>query len=72
MTTNWPMATSRIEGQPVVPGLRGRRDEGHGMTQPSDEQFREARRKGVRRTIWIAGTIAVVIFLLSILQMIKI
>jgi len=35
------------------------------------ERFREARRKGVRRTTWIAGGIAVAIFLLSILQMLK-
>ena len=31
-----------------------------------------ARRKGVRRTLWITGTIAVVLFLLSILSMLKI
>ncbi|MGN6281022.1 hypothetical protein [Frateuria sp.] len=31
-----------------------------------------ARRKGVRRTLWITGTIAVVLFLLSILSMVKI
>ena len=37
-----------------------------------DERYREARRKGVRRTVWIAGGIAVAIFLLSILQMLKI
>ena len=30
------------------------------------------RRKGVRRTLWITGTIAVVLFLLSILSMFKI
>lgn len=38
----------------------------------TDDRYREARRKGVRRTTWIAGGIAVAIFLLSILQMLKI
>jgi hypothetical protein len=38
----------------------------------NDERYREARRKGVRRTTWIAAGIAVAIFLLSILQMLKI
>jgi len=31
-----------------------------------------ARRKGVRLTVWVAGTIAVVLFLLSILSMLKV
>jgi hypothetical protein len=31
-----------------------------------------ARRKGVRLTVWVAGTIAVVLFLLSILSMLRI
>ena len=31
-----------------------------------------ARRKGVRRTLWVTGTIAVALFLLSILSMLKI
>jgi len=42
------------------------------MTQTIDDRYREARRKGVRRTTWITGGIAVAIFLLSILQMLKI
>ena len=43
------------------------------MTQLGDnERYREARRKGVRRTTWIAAGVAVAIFLLSILQMLKI
>ena len=32
----------------------------------------EARRKGVRRTLWVTVTIAVGLFLLSILSMLKI
>ena len=32
----------------------------------------QASRRGVRRTVWIAGSIAVALFLLSILSMLKI
>lgn len=31
-----------------------------------------ARRKGVRRTLWVAGTLAVAFFVLSLLSMLKI
>lgn len=41
------------------------------MTQQTTELDREARRKGVRRTTWVVGTIAVAIFLFSILSMLK-
>jgi len=36
------------------------------------DQQQEARRRGVRRTLWVTGTIAVAIFLLSILSMLRI
>ncbi len=41
------------------------------MAMQPDESFREARRKGVRRTVLIAGSIAVAVFVLSIVQMLK-
>ena len=42
------------------------------MMSGQDKDGELARRKGVRRTLWITGTIAVVLFLLSILSMLKI
>jgi hypothetical protein len=41
------------------------------MTQQPLNLDLEARRKGVRRTLWVTGTIAVAIFLYSILSMLK-
>jgi hypothetical protein len=41
------------------------------MTQQPVNHVREMQRKGARRTIWIATSIAVVLFVLSIAQMIK-
>ena len=63
MTTNWPMAMPTTEPAAIAMSRMNRVDD--------VERFREARRKGVRRTTWIAGGIAVAIFLLSILQMLK-
>lgn len=40
--------------------------------QGQTREQEQSRRKGVRRTLWITGTIAVVLFLLSILSMLKI
>ncbi|MCX7512701.1 hypothetical protein [Frateuria sp. STR12] len=40
--------------------------------QAQDRDMERARRKGVRRTVWIAGAIAVALFLFSILSMFKI
>ena len=37
-----------------------------------DDAVELARRKGVRLTLWVTGTIAVVLFLLSILSMLKV
>jgi hypothetical protein len=40
--------------------------------QSNDSAADVARRKGVRRTLWITGTIAVALFLFSILSMLKV
>ncbi|BBD79053.1 hypothetical protein [Aerosticca soli] len=37
----------------------------------AEDSWRETRRRGVRRTLWVTGTIAVLIFLLSIWRMLK-
>ena len=55
----------------VAPTLVGA-PEGLGTMSGQTEDGELARRKGVRRTLWITGTIAVVLFLLSILSMVKI
>jgi hypothetical protein len=65
---SWRTAMSRADAG--VPA-HDWREHASTMTRESDDAFREARRKGVRRTVWIAGSIAVVIFVLSIVQMIK-
>lgn len=41
------------------------------MTQQAGKFDQEARRKGVRRTAWAVGAVAVAIFLYSILSMLK-
>ena len=41
-------------------------------SQPNENAADVARRKGVRRTLWITGTIAVALFLFSILSMLKV
>lgn len=41
-------------------------------TQAMEHDHDPIRRKGVRRTLWIAGGLAVAFFLLSILSMLKI
>lgn len=41
------------------------------MEQQLAEQQQEARRRGVRRTLWVTGGIAVAIFLLSILEQLR-
>ena len=56
--TNWRTATSRIDGRVTMNGRMQDRDT-------------EIRRKGVRRTVWAAGLIAVALFLLSILSMLR-
>jgi hypothetical protein len=38
--------------------------------QAKDQE--QARRRGVRRTLWVTGAIAVALFLLAILSMLKI
>ncbi|UGB37844.1 hypothetical protein [Frateuria soli] len=55
-------------GAPALAGAPDRRSLMNG--QAKDGEL--ARRKGVRRTLWITGTIAVVLFLLSILSMVRI
>jgi hypothetical protein len=54
-------------GAPVHAGASGRKP-----MNGQDRDAKLARQKGVRRTLWITGTIAVVLFLLSILSMVKI
>jgi len=70
MMRNWPTATSMTDatGAPALAGAPYGRETMNG--QATDRE--QARRKGVRRTLWITGTIAVVLFLLSILSMLKI
>lgn len=41
------------------------------MSQPSLESLMQARRKGVRRTVAVMGGIALGIYLLSLLQLVK-
>jgi len=54
-----------------APALAGAPDRRRAMSGKA-EDGELARHKGVRRTLWITGTIAVVLFLLSILSMVKI
>ena len=43
------------------------------MNEPIKDNAAElARRKGVRLTLWVTGTIAVVLFVLSIVSMLRI
>jgi hypothetical protein len=41
------------------------------MNQQDPDSIKEARRKGARRTALVMGAVAVAIFLLSILQVLK-
>jgi len=44
----------------------------NGQAMDRNDMRDQARRKGVRRTLWITATIAVAIFVLSIVGMLKI
>ncbi|HEV2539955.1 MAG TPA: hypothetical protein VGU03_09635 [Frateuria sp.] len=71
MMKNWPTATSMTDatGTPVLAaGVSGGRETMNGQARGREPSYRT----GVRRTLWIAGTIAVAFFLLSILSMLKI
>ena len=69
--TSWRTGTWMIEAMGASAMSAGVPD-GRGTMQGQSKEQEQSRRKGVSRTLWITGTIAVVLFLLSILSMVKI